>query len=410
MSETRTSTEPSVPTTMHITAPIVDAPAPVRVTEDSPPPGSDANEQRERPENPNEIRMREIYENRDKQLAKELMYGQTLDNESNDRTRGVEVGTTERELSDAEAARLVADLSQKDAQTRRATKPADVQQPVTGVTEQRRSVNLNGTIVELTDAEIHQLATLGAQAMLQQQQQPRGVPIVQQPMQQQTQRQMPPVSIDDNTAREIHRSLSYGNEDESIAAIRRLALLTAQQAQPQIDQNQIIAAARDQALAQFRAEQQQQITQQNLMQVGNEYPEIFSNKRYAQMAALALTDLRQRDQLTGRVVPDIQLYREACKEVSEQFGIKPATQQQSRSASGESNGVTSVTQPNQSASHAAQGVRTSIDARHARKRVAPQTVTGANRTATLSDNSPRPMTQSEIVAQMRAARGQPSVN
>lgn len=366
---------------------------PQEVVEPAPAPTPEPTPEEKKPvENKRSAMVRAIAERYEsQQRAKELAYGERMDDEAHDRATHQEVGTTTREKEHHESAQ-------------EPTLPAQAKDPEQApvvARSTRRAIPINGQQVELSDDEIAHLADMGGRALAyvrQQQAQPQ-----QQPAQPTYARQpTPPVidsanppALDDAVARDIVQRLSYGTPEDAAAAIRQLhehatrtALdtLSRQQQQPQTDPQMVIQAAEERVLSRIRLEN-------NLQVIGQEYPNIFNNSRRSQLAALALHEVRSRDAMLNRQRPDIDYYREACSLVCNELGI-PATTAPSSNGSKPppTNGGSSAT------------VATPSTTRVERKRAAPSTPSSATQVATEAPR--RHPSSSDIVESYRRQRGQ----
>lgn len=354
---------------------------------------------------PRDLQMRAIAEARMRKIAEEVAYGDTLADEAHDVATGVELGTTEAAREAAASAKPTTDEA-LHTEPRQPVEPSTVgqqQQPipttVQPATPQRRLRTINGQQFAFTDDEWDQLAQHGAIAVAQAQRQAQQQ--LPQPQQQQaapTPAPQPRPSFDDAAALEFVNRLSYGAPTEAVAATRAFydravedAVARIQGHQPQYQPEHVAAYATQQAIAQMRLEQ-------NLLTIGNEYPDIFTNTRLSQLAALTLHDIRARDGLLNRQRSDLELYREACNEVRAAIGYQPPqSTQQPQSAP-------------QPATQAAASPAATSATRVTRKREAPQQPRSVNQSAPIDSTEKRYPTPSEIVAGYRKARGQMSMH
>lgn len=165
-------------------------------------------------------------------------------------------------------------------------------------------VQIGNQQYKVTPYQLQQLASVGMvalNAMQRQQQQPQQ-PQQQAPAQPQQQAQPPaaPKSIlTPEESRQFAQRIQYGNEAEGGAALQDMTMAIANRlaaANPQVDPRAVVQYATQQAVQQIRQEQQ---LNYNLNVIGSEYPDIFNNEGRAQLAALKLHSVRQRDQLYG---------------------------------------------------------------------------------------------------------------
>lgn len=244
--------------------------------------------------------------------------------------------------------------------------------------ERVRPIQLpDGNVVYVNDTQFEQLARDGIIARTALAQQPRQAapaPAAPQPLS---------VQLADEEVDKFVKQLQYGSADDAKAALKEYAQALARQLQPAIpDQQRLLEAARAEAL---RVHQEQQL-QRDLAVIAQEYPDLWGKRQLADLAAIELTHLRHEDRVHGRNRSELDAYREACNRVYDTLG-KPRP----------------GTEPKSPATQAA--VLPSLPAKEDRKRAAPRQPAAANLRAPAQE-APRPPTGSEIVANMRRARGQ----
>jgi hypothetical protein len=205
----------------------------------------------------------------------------------------------------------------------------------------------------------------------------------------------PAPAIDRTRLAETWRKMSFGSEEEGVSALSDLLAA----AQPTVDPRAIT----EQAKAEMRAETQ---LQQNLMTVAREFPDVMGPvdrphtademmiyRRRAQLAALALHDIRQRDAMLGQQRSDLDVYREAAMNVRSSLGTTPLQ-------SGQEPTTTPATQ-------AARATVATSTERLERKRAAPRTPSAVSR-ASMGQPVAQQRTASDIVAWMAQRRNQQS--
>ena len=222
----------------------------------------------------------------------------------------------------------------------------------------------DGRVTYVTAEQAAQLAQIGA-ATLSQPQAPR--PPQQQPAYTAPQQQYRPPQLDEERSKLIAQRISYGTLDEQAQAIREIAAA----AQPQYDKESIKRELR-----------QEQTLETNLAIIGHEYPQIFNDPVLTQVAALQLHNLRGHPAATQ--MSELDQYRFACNQVRSRF----------------------TSAPQQSASPAQPESRSLSPDRLERKRNAPSIPGGADQRMTMQEAAPREPTTTEIINQMRKARGQ----
>jgi len=237
----------------------------------------------------------------------------------------------------------------------------------------RYRIEYAGQQLDLTVDELAQLARIGAQTL---QAQPQPQIQAQQPQPQQVAQPAP--AIDRESARALAKSLMYGDEEASIDAISKFV---EQVARPQVPMEVIAQNAALQAARAIKMEQ-------DIKTVGNEYQDIFKDSNLTLIARNRLLQLHQHYGSLQQSKPELELYREACQFVRENYG-RP------------------VSQPTVEAPKSSPPVQAS--SRTERKRAAPSIVSGASVAASAISTEPRMPTGSEIVERMRKARHQPSM-
>ena len=318
---------------------------------------------------PRKAIMDKIYANRGEQFKRELQYAASFEPE---RADGEDLPTVP-EPQEAQSA----EPSQAQAPARAPEHAPE--QP------SRRAINVNGQVLELTQAEIDHLAQRAIYAS----QQPQAYqPQAPQPLAPPSQAQQLPRSegVDPNALKEIARRITYGSEDESVGALQDLVGLTTRLAQqpngPTPDQ--IASAAAQRAVAQVQFEN-------NLNAIGREYADIFNDSDMTVIAARKVGELRSKNNVLGVQKSDLDLYREACQLTREKFGRAETTP------------VTNKTLP------AEQPLAPALSqGRVERKRAAPQPAAAVNRTQAMEQTNRAP-TASDIVNAMRKQRGQAAI-
>jgi hypothetical protein len=163
----------------------------------------------------------------------------------------------------------------------------------------------------------------------------------------------------------------------------------ARQSQP--DPAALANWAADQALRRMRFEQ-------DIITIGQEFPEVFSDETLTQVAALKVGALRQQAAMLRVQTPDLALYRDACGAVMDALKgpnwRQPATERGSEAPP---------------ATQAASTVAVVSPAKLERKRAAPQQPTAVSRVASDDATKPWEGRRSDIVEQMRRTRGQSSM-
>jgi hypothetical protein len=174
--------------------------------------------------------------------------------------------------------------------------------------------------------------------------------------------------LDRERAALLAQRLSFGTTEEQADALQEFA--------------EVVRPDVDRIKAEVRAEERaQQVLEQNLQIIGREYPEVFNDPVLTQVAALQLHNLRGHP-AAGQMT-ELDQYRFACSQVRSRFNPVP---QQSAPTS--------------------QSGREPSASRLERKRNAPSIPGGADHRMTMQEAAPREPTTSEVVAQIRKARGQ----
>lgn len=319
----------------------------------------------DRPQNPRDVIAAKIaarYE--EQQRAAEIAYGEQLSRDAAER----DAPPPAQEPPEAAPEPVAASEPAPDP-------AAPTQAPPAPEQPQLRTVMVGGQPIQVTEEQLYRLASDGAYAnlALQQNRQPAQPQPAPAPVQQ-------PYALDRDKAREIHHRLSYGNEEEGIAALQEWHSLLPAPSAPQVDPQVIAAQAAQAAYDRIRLEN-------DLNTIGQEFPEIFGNRSLSFAATAHLVELRQRDAMLGIQRPPIEQYREAANMVRQAFPPAP----QSQPAVGTSPVIQAAPTPD----------------RLERKRAAPRQPAPVSRVASLGDDTPRAPTGSEIVNQIRKARHQP---
>lgn len=272
--------------------------------------------------------------------------------------------------------------------------PAPVPGPV-AQPSQVRTILVDGHQYSVTQEQADQLASLGMLANMalhsyQQQpephRQPEAVPTVARPV------------IDPETIRDTVKKIQYGGEDDAAAALTGLITHVLAVAPPppqtqQIDTNAIVQRAVSMAQQQARLEA-------DTGRIQHEYPEIFVDPQRQMLANLNVTAIRQRNMRLGQQQSELDIYREAGNAVYDALGKPRPGSELSQSV------IEPVNEPaHQSASNVVT-IRPDRGDIIERKRSAPRPTQTID-TRAPSPATPRPPTGSEIVANMRRARGLP---
>ena len=245
-----------------------------------------------------------------------------------------------------------------------------------------RSVILpDGRQFQVTDEQFSQLASMGAVANLMAVQQRQAAPPPPPPP---VEVHQPQQVLDRDRAAQLVQRLSYGSQEDGVAAVQELAAEIASRVQaPQqtVDPNRI----GQQVLQHIQLER-------DLERIGTEFPDIWRSRALTVGAAAELNDIRQRDLTLGVNRPAIEQYREACRNL---LGQLPQ-QAQLQSA-----GDAAPSPAPQAA------IQVSASPRLERKRAAPRNPAGVSRVASLGDPMPQTTPNASIVAKMREQRQQP---
>lgn len=320
-----------------------------------------------------ELTMRAIAEKAEQRRQEELAQARIYDEEA----RAAGMAFPEDELEPEPEPEPVEQTPVQEPQPQEAASQAQ---------QSLRKVTFDGREFEVTDQQYDELAKMGMLANValhQYNQQPPPTP--QQPVQQPAQPQ-PQQVIDPELVKQTVRKIQYGGEEDGAEALTQLVshVVSRVPQAPQIDQNQIIqqAAAVAQQQAQFARDQEI---------IQREYKDVFADPQRTMLARLNVDAIRQRNAATGKYnVPDIEVFREAGNMVLDALNLPRPNVQDEKAAI-----QAAPVMPRQ-------GV---IE----RKRAAPrQTTTQVDRRAP-APQTPRPPTGSEVVEQMRKARGQASM-
>lgn len=333
--------------------------------------------ERERQPTERDRMMAEIAKRREEVINRELRFGEDLADEAREAS-----GLERRSHEDERHQEQEATEPSLEDQVKEAIKNPPVQD------QRLRTVELDGQVYQVTEAQFEELARLGARTNVamsrqqaQHQPQPQQQAAPQQPQQPQVQRRI--LSKEDSEA--VADRLLYGGRDQVAQTVEALAQHIASQSQQErVNQEAIVAEAARRAL---------EHTQLNsdLQQISGEYPTLWQDRILGELAAVQLSHVRQEDQALGRTRTNLDSYREACNRVLDALG-QPRP------------GVSAKQAP---ATQAAVTTRATND-RNAvleRKRVARNEPQALDRRAE-SSATMRPESGHDIVAKMRKARHQ----
>lgn len=404
------TTEPEVPVTMHIaegvTPPAVMPPASVPIEREA---EGGTIETTERPLSQREIAMQEIAKRRAVAIEKELAYGEDMaDRAREDAGQTALVHAKRTNPAEYDDSPAENQTHEPGASAAPATpEPAAVQQAKTEAPAQadtRQVITIGNQQYRVTPEELQRLASIGAvalDAMHRQQSQPvqqqNPQPQQQRPQQapQQQQQRVPQALLTPEETRALAPRLQSYNEHESAAALQDLTQLIAarmQAANPQVNPQALANYAVQQATQQMR---QEQALNNNLAVIGQEFPDVFSSNRVAQLAAITLHENRRRDAMLGIQKSDLDAYREACNDVVQDLNLRPAAPQPGQG--------TTQSAPSQAGTVQQQAQPAS---RHEAKRAAPRSPIPAQRVMSSPQQGQRFPTASEIVQKMKQQRGQ----
>lgn len=204
--------------------------------------------------------------------------------------------------------------------------------------------------------------------------------------------------VDEATAREISRRLNYGTEQEQAQAIAELGNVinraAAQQApqQPQINPQELVQNVTRQVIGTIQH-------QNNLQNIASEYRDVFEQAPLSYAAGYMANVIAQRDAAMGRPRPQIETFREALNAIRAQY-IAPRTSVDPALGAGHAP-ANNPPAPQAATTPVAQQMSDRIE----RKRAAPQPPVAANVRSRGEPERKFP-SNSEIVSQMRKARGQ----
>lgn len=194
-------------------------------------------------------------------------------------------------------------------------------------------------------------------------------------------------------SKEYATRLNYGSEEDQAKALRDLvadvtnATKQAPPTQAGLSQDQVIQAATTNALAIVEQRRVNQI-------ISEEFKEVFQDNLLSHGAGILAAQLRQKYDMMGQPKPDLDIYREALGTVRDRY-LKPSEPAQDNPAP--------TSHPSVQAAVNAVPMKERLE----RKRAAPQPPAAANKTASDSPPAKAP-TASETVNWMRSKRHQPT--
>lgn len=343
---------------------------------------------------PRKDAMQAIYANRNAQIEKELNLPASADDAPQEGDAPLEPAPAEPAITPAPAP------SAEPAAPSTPQAPA-TDDPNPGAAQSKKyQLAVNGRVIEMGEDDVvkaaqrvlsaderYQQASAMRNEAIQLRNQPpaQSAPVNDQTTQRQSQFD-PMTLIDDKKADEFIRKINYGSDEEQRSAIRELGASIATGIEGRAANNptpdQVAEYATQQALARINF-------QNNLQAIGNEFKELFLSRPLTIAAADTVGQLRTQYAAQGVQKTEVEIYREACQSISDQF-LK-------RDDPPSPEPATAI--PVQAAQPATSGNR------FERKRAAPQPPAAATMVAT--DNpKPKGFDPSTIVQQMRKSRGQ----
>lgn len=352
------------------------------------------------PINPREAKMAEIFANRATAIQNELQLGKEIAAE------GLQEPVSAEPDAPPKGAEPQGDAPPVDAAPQSG---GDGQEPPAAAPAPKIPLRVNGQQLELTQEELIAMAQRGigaderfreAARMRDEAQRLHAQPIPQntqpQPVAGHPAPQAPQpeaVVLDQAAARDLARRMNYGSEEDQVQAIQDLGGIIAKQLQGRASQapspDQLVQSASLRALETIRFEN-------NLATVMNEFSDVFSHRALTIAAADEVNQLRFKYQTIGAPKSDLDLYREACTKIRDNYLPKAP------SADAPPQPQPNPNPPVQSAPNVI-----NMNDRIERKRAAPKPPVAATRTAQDTAQTERYMPQN-IVANMRKSRGQPA--
>lgn len=230
----------------------------------------------------------------------------------------------------------------------------------------------DGRQFQVTQDQMTELARLGMVANVALHSQPREAPAPAHPV------APPQPMFDAERIRDTVRQIQYGGEDAAAEALTGLVTHLMGTVPQQVDPRAIVSQAVAETQARVRLEHDNAVIRQ-------EYADLFEHPLRAAAANQAVGFIRQRNQALGRQQAEIDIYREAGNEVRNAFGLAPPAP---------------VADPQPQPTTRADVLE--------RKRNAPRPTPSVGLRAP-APAAPRAPTGSDIVEQMRKARGQSSM-
>jgi hypothetical protein len=330
--------------------------------------------------NPRKDAMDSIFAKRNKMLEQELALG-------------AEYRATEQNgdpIVIGEASPEVVEEKAPDAVSADPVKPAQAQ--TSGTAPRKVPLVINGAPLEIDEAELIRLAQRGVgadQQLAQAHALRQEATNIAYNATNAPQPEAAPAAPNKELLAGLVKKLNYGTEDEQASALEELVNVAASARKPQNEATpaQLVDAASRQVMAHIEH-------RNTLSTVLNEFKGVFADGELSEFAGMQAGKLRQKYAREGVRKTDIDIYREALSKTSEKFGIK----NDELSTPVETKSV----QATASASNP-------MEAKIARKRAAPQTITAAN-TASAAASAQKAPSASDVVAQMRKARHQTPMN
>lgn len=340
------ATELGLPETMHIESEAETAP---------PPPA-------ERPMSARERAMAAIIQHAEEERGKEIAQGAEYDRIAASRGEGLPPATFDEPEEAAEEVEAHAPVQPTEPAPVPPAPPAP--EPVHHTP--LRTINLQGQLIQVTEAQFEQLAHMGAVAGMALSQAPVAPPA-------------PAAPSFEEVARKLVQNFQFGSPEEATSALIDYTH-SLQRAGQQADPNLIAQQAAAQAMAQIQAQRDTEV-------IRAEYPQIFADPDVQHLAHVKVDAIKRSDAAKGVRRSDIEVYREAGNQVYDLMKLpRPGSDIPS------------------AAPQAAQQAQPRAEVLE-RKRAAPRNPASVDRRA-VTPEAPRAPTASEIISAMAKSRHQ----
>ena len=277
-----------------------------------------------------------------------------------------------QETSDSEQEEFEAESVEEEAEE--PTQPIVAETYKLKVNGQEKDVSLDELkrMAQMADSatqKFQEAATMKAQAEQ----------LAQLKMQKEEVEEEPETEMNDDQLNKLVHDIQFGEGDTAKNALKQI--LQTRSSQPRIDEMAIARNAAEQATQQV----QSKVAFDNLLKdLGQEYPDVFSDRNTTYLAAQYVHEMRAEDVQSGNSRSDSELFRNACEAVDQWSKSKLSNVDGEKKAK----------------------PKASIKKVEAKRQSADVVKPSTSSTASIGEDTPPPPTRSDVVRMMQKRRGQ----